>query len=219
MPGGTFEPARVHRMARALETGYVRDGHLDARVRVSHAPHGPQVDLCVAADPGPRVTIRSFQFAGRRAVPEAALIGALHGERARINRVGGVYDADALIAESPWLLAQYHERGYALAEIGEPVARREGNGLDVVLPIREGPLFRIGVVTVAGTRRFPHGLTGTVFQRSRVQAVREQIARASRGEVSIGSRIDRDTQRIDISFEIEWRWPWDAIAFWASRWR
>ena len=28
--------------------------------------------------------------------------------------------------------------------------------------------------------------------------------------------VDKGARRIDIHFEIEWRWPWDALRFWLS---
>jgi outer membrane protein assembly factor BamA len=215
LAGAPFEPARITRIAAATELGYVRDGHLDAKVTVAHAPRGRAIDVCVAAAPGPRVTIDAVRFPGRTRIAEATLLAAIHGETAGVNHAGGIYDADALAADEPFLMAEYYERGMIHAKIGDPRAVRQGTRLTVELPIDEGEVFHLGSVAIPGVPAFRHDLApGEVFARSRIIAVRDRLALLAGTDVLVVTTVIAP-RRIGITYEIEWRWPWDALRSWS----
>jgi len=224
LAGATYEPQRITRIAAAVKLNYVREGHLDARVDVSRMVHGELVDVCVAASPGPKITVRSITFPGRKRMPEGVLLAQLHGEKAKLNRVGGTFDAEALAYDKTFLLNEYWELGMANASIGEARTRRSGDQIDVEIPIDEGPEFAIGTTTLRLGDRIlgpPHIAIplayGEQFKRSRIQAAREAIAAMTGADVLPLTHIDSVHHRIDVTFELSWRYPWDALRLWLLR--
>jgi outer membrane protein insertion porin family len=225
LAGAAYEPQRIARIAAAVRLNYVREGHLDARVDVQRWHRGDRVDVCVAASPGPKITIRSITFPGAKHIPQTTLLGQLHGAQAGINRVGGIFDADALEFDEAFLLNEYWEVGRANVSIGDARVRRTGDHIDIEVPIHEGPEFTIGTTEmrigdgrVIGAPRVAIPLAyGEQFKRSRVQAAREAIAAATGAEVIPLTHIDHAHHRIDITFELTWRYPWDALRLWLSR--
>lgn len=226
LAGAVYEPQRIARIAAAVKLNYVREGHLDARVDVSRRPQGKGdiVDVCVASAPGPKITIRSVTFPGRKRISEATLLAQLHGEKANINRVGGLFDADALEYDEVFLLNEYYEAGMVNAHVGDARMRRHGDQLDIEIPIDEGPEFTVGTATIRvgqsgmfGAPRIAIPLSyGELFKRSRVQAARDAIMQATGAEVLPLTHVDLAHERIDITFELTWRYPWDALRLWLS---
>ena len=208
-----FEPSRIRRMAEALQESYIREGRLDAQVEARQRVHATGVDICVATNPGPRITIAKLEFPGAKAVSEQALRKILHGKEANVNRPGGAFDEAALAYDEIFLQLEYWERGYAQISIGKPKVTRHGKRLHVAIPVTEGPLYRIGTVTapVPVTLR-----RGEVFRRSRVVKVMEELQKHSVTNVLPQTHIDQEARIIDITYEVEWRYPWDALRFWLS---
>lgn len=218
LAGAQFDPARIHRIASATALNYMRDGHLDAQVEVAIVPHPERVDVCVAAAPGPRITIAKLELAGRSQMPEDVLRKALHGAKGGVNVVGGVYDADALNADRVWLLREYFDRGMLLAEVGMPEAERHGSQLAVTIPITEGPVLRYGTVWTDGVPSMKLPLVrGQVASRTRIAEVRDAIEVLAGAYVDVRTEINREKNEIDVGFVVERRWPWDVLTSWRSR--
>ena len=225
LAGATYEPQRIARIADAVKLNYIREGHLDAQVNVSRSQRGNLVDVCVAAAPGPKITIRSITFPGSKRISAATLLGQLHGSDAGLNRVGGLYDAEALAFDKAFLLNEYYEAGMVSASVGDVHIHRRGDQLDIEVPIEEGPEFvlgtttlRIGESNVVPPPRVPIPLVyGEVFKRSRIQAARDAIAEATGADVLPLTHVDEAHGRIDITFELTGRYPWDALRLWLLR--
>jgi outer membrane protein assembly factor BamA len=226
LAGTAYEPQRIARIADAVKLGYMREGHLDAVVEVARqARSASAVDVCVAASPGPKIIIRSITFPGRKRIPEAELLGELHGATSGINVVGGLFDADSLDFDKAFLFDEYYERGMVNVSIGTVRAKRDGDRLDIEVPIEEGPEFSIGTITL---RIGEHGIVapprvaiplayGELFKRSRVQAARAAIELATGADVLSLTHVDDVHNRIDITFELTERYPWGALRLWLSR--
>ena len=219
----TFEPARVRRMTDAIRESYVQEGRLDARVEAKQRAHASGVDVCVALDPGPKITIAKLEFRGRRAFSHEALVAALPNRTSKVNRVGGLYDEAAMEYAEWYLLAEYWERGYAEVHIGDPIITRRGKQLEVAIPITEGPVYRIGHVATnlpEGWRFSDFVKPGDVFTRSKIMDARgklEESLRPYRAYVLPLTKLDKDARTIDITFEVQWRWAWDSVRYWLSR--
>jgi outer membrane protein assembly factor BamA len=215
----TFEPSRVRRMTDALRESYVQEGRLDARVEAKQRPHARGVDVCVALDPGPKITIAKLEFPGRRSISQKALVAVLPD--GKVNRVGGIYDEAALEYAEWYILAAYWDRGFAEVQVKDPVVKRRGKRLDVAIPIDEGPVYRIGQVAtnLPGGVRF--GVKrGDVFARSKIAdalAKLNESLREYRATVIPVTKLDRETRTIDLTFEVTWRWPWDSVRYLLSR--
>ena len=209
-----FEPSRIRRMTEALQLSYVREGRLDAQVEARQRVHANGVEVCVATNPGPKVTIAKVEFVGAKAVPAKTLMKALHGKEGNLNRPGGVFDEAALAYDEIYLQVEYWERGYADVQVGKPTTRRRGKRVNVAIPIREGPRYRLGTITTP----VPVALrTGDVFRRSEIMKAIEQIQKLPVTNVYPQTTLHREAGRIDITFEIEWRYPWDPLRYWLAR--
>ena len=210
-----FEPSRISRMADALEESYVRMGHLDANVEAKQRVHATGVEVCVATNPGPRVTIGKLDFPGAKAVTAAKLRETLHGKDANVNRVGGAFDEAALELDEMFLAAEYHERGHIDVKIGKPIVVRRGSRLHVKVPIDEGPRYRLGRIDAPVARDLK---PGEYFKRSRVANAITKLRETLHADyVYPRTTVDKEGLRVDFEFEIEWRYPWDALRFWLSQ--
>lgn len=218
LAGAPFEPARLQRMADAAKLAYVRAGHTEATVDVRQARSPRGMMVCVAANPGPKLTIQSLTFPGRSALEETALISAMHGD-VKINRVGGTFDPGALEANKIFLEAAYWDAGHANVRFGEPVATRRGKRLVVEWPVEEGPKFRLGKITIKQRVGHPIALeSGELFGRTKIVAARDRLrAELDAHEVDVHTDVDLETSTIDLTFDIQWRWPWQALGSLSSR--
>ena len=85
------------------------------------------------------------------------------------------------------------------------------------LPIHEGPVFRIRDVTITGALVPIHlelGLArGDIATRERLHEASERVEHAIGMDASVipFTHIDVATGQLDLTFEIQWRWLWDAV--------
>ncbi len=209
-----FEPSRIRRIAEALQQSYVREGHLDAQVEARQRTHATGIEVCVATNPGPRVTIAKLEFPGAKAVPAKTLLAALHGKEAKVNRPGGSLDEAALAFDEVYLQVEYWERGHLDVRIGKPEVSRRGTRVHVAIPIDEGPSYRLGRITAP----IPVPLrSGDRFRRSQVvKAIEHLQTKLPVSNVYPQTTIDKDARTVDITFSFEWRHAWDALRFWPS---
>jgi outer membrane protein insertion porin family len=211
----TFEPSRVQRMAEALRESYLREGRLDARVEARHRTHATGVDVCVELDPGPRVTIGKVEFPGRKALPKKTLIAAMQSKK--LNHVGGTYDEDLLQMDVLYISALYWDRGFADVHVHEAKLERRGKQLELSIPIDEGPIYHLGKITVDLPVRLPIK-RGDLFSRTKIADARDLIEKFDPRLYSVlpMTHIDKEARTIDIEFQLEWRWSWDALRAWLS---
>ncbi len=204
-------------MADAAQLAYVRAGWLDATVEAKRVVGRDRVAVCVAANRGSKLTISELAFPGRKAIPQATLLAAMKGSE-KTNRVGGVFDAGGFETDKIYLQAEYWERGYANVSVGEPRPVRKGNKLVVEIPIVEGPVFQLGQITTSHKIDAPIPLTsGELFGRKKIVSALERL-RAQPGveDVTPRTKVDVERRTIDITFQIQWRWPWHALSPWLS---
>ncbi len=216
LEGAPYEPARLRRMAEQAQVAYVRAGWLDATVEARRATVGDRVSVCVAANPGPKLTIREIAFPGRAAISATTLTAAM---RSKSNKVGSAFDAGGFEIDKIFLEVEYWDRGHANVRVGTPRAIKKGNGLLLEIPIDEGPVFRFGKVSASHRLDAPIALTtGDVFGRTKVVKAIEELKALPGVEDAIPSTtFDHEHRTIDITFEIRWRWPWFALSHWLSR--
>ncbi len=64
-------------------------------------------------------------------------------------------DQKKLREDTDRIAAFYYDHGYLNVHVGEPVITRLPKGIKLVIPIDEGPLFKVGSVDVAGDLKYP----------------------------------------------------------------
>ena len=211
--GAPFEPRRIDRMAAALRTLYVREGRLDAQVTVGRKSRPIGIGLCIAVEPGPKVTVGSVAFPGRRSVPEKVLVKAMTG-----YKPGGLYDEAALQIDELRISAEYWDRGYANVHVGSHRVVRTGTKLRIEVPITEGDVYKIRRITMPYVRGLALPIkSGDIFSRTKIADARELITKHLGASVVYPmTKLDADAKTIDITFEPHWRFPWDGFARWPS---
>ena len=216
LEGAPYEPARLRRMAEQAQVAYVRAGRLEATVEARRETTGAGVSVCVAATPGPKLTISEIAFPGRAAIPATTLTAAM---RSTSNRVGSVFDPGDFAIDKLRLEAVYWDRGHANVRVGDPRPIKKGHKLVVEIPIDEGPMFRFGTVSARARLDTPIALTrGDVFGRDKVdKAIAELRARPGIEDALPSIKLDTEHRTVDVTFEIRWRWPWFALSHWLSR--
>lgn len=208
LAGTPLEPMRVLRMAKGIERSYQRDGHLEAAVAV----HRSGAKLCFAAELGPRVVIGAIRFRGRRAIDEKRLLALIGNEKSGLNRKDGIYDEAALAIDRLRLAAEYYEHGYATAQIGDPIVIRRGSRLVLEIPIREGPQFTLGEITISRRPARSALRAGELFSPTRVRAEVKRLEQLYGGTTVVPlTKIDLASRRIALTFEIQWTFPWDIV--------
>ncbi len=211
LEGAPYEPARIQRMTDAAQLAYIRGGRPDAMVEARRVVTGDRVAVCIAANPGPKLTIGALTFPGATAISQSKLVAAMRSTE-KVNRVGGVFDPGALETDKLFLQAEYWERGHANVKIGEPRTSRRGSRLVVEVPIDEGPVFRFGRISTRvdlPTLLVP----GDTFARTKILEALETLRRSPEIEdVTPRTKLDVDRRTIDITFDIRWRWPWFALS-------
>jgi outer membrane protein assembly factor BamA len=216
LTGAPYEPRRIARMANTIQSSFVREGRLDAAVTVGQTRRADGVGVCVAVQPGPKVTIAKLTFPGRNRVPEKELMAALHSTESKINRVGGIYDPEAMAMEELYVAVAYWDRGYANVKVGSHRVTRKGAKIVVELPVVEGEMFRLGRVSAPGAVRVtPSIKTGDVFSRTRISDARTELETLLGADVLPLTHVNLEARTIDITFELRWRWPWDAFKRWS----
>jgi outer membrane protein insertion porin family len=221
LAGTPYEPERIARVAAAIQDAYIHDGHLDARVEARRITQ-PGVAVCVAVEPGPRVTIGAVRFIGRAALPERKLVGLIGSDESAVNRVGGLYDPRALDGDLEKIAAAYYETGHIQVHLDPPRTTRRGDKLEITIAIDEGPAFHVGRVALAiyGGDKLPLGLrTGALFVRSNVSAEVSRLEDVLGPGASVYPilTLDASTSRVDVTFHVDWRWPWHVLHWLSSR--
>jgi outer membrane protein insertion porin family len=246
LAGGLYEPARLHRMAERLETSYRRAGHRRVRVWTRVRPAGAgRVDVTVHASAGPRYLVGAIDFVcegeGRgprarsarrvggttRPEPEdnclrrldaARLRAALDTHDGAVNTAGAPYRDELLAEDLARIQGLYYDLGMIDVRLGPPevAADERTHRLHVVVPVSEGPVYRLGRISLTGRlarqrRRHMAALgirPGEPFSRARLWAgmarIQKLVAAAGGGEVSLipETVVHLDRRTIDLTLSI-----------------
>jgi outer membrane protein insertion porin family len=189
-PGQPFDgPDLQRRVARIVQD--LRDrGHYEAELTPTQTPSedGQVIDLAIAIEPGPRVTVR---------VEGATIPTSRQEELIPVKREGSI-DEDLLEDSKRRIESYLHGRGHWRADVA--YARRPtAAGLDLVFTIREGAVFRIADVNVTGERAMTRaeidgviGLTtGAPFVESEVDAKTAALVERYRRQGFRGIKIEQ----------------------------
>jgi outer membrane protein insertion porin family len=216
LAGGLYDPVRVAREVDGVAVRLRERGHLQARARAWSRRAGERVDVCAVVDAGPRYEIDRVAFPGSKQIGERDLRAALRTRDGAVNAPGGVYRADLLVEDKPYLLALYYERGMVDVRVGDPVITLDAarGRVRVAVPVQEGPVYRIGKLTVAGVQARERNrllgplARGRVFARAEVAEANQRMqdwlkARGRERAVWPETRIDAERRTIDLTFDLE----------------
>lgn len=117
-------------------------------------------DVTITVEEGRRATVRMIEFTGNSAVPAKALRKVM--KQKRWNRLyswitgRGTYKPDDLETDVESVRRVYLDRGYLDAKVGVPqLSPHKPKGIEVKIPVVEGPRYSIGQIRVEGAKIFP----------------------------------------------------------------
>ena len=216
LAGGLYEPARLHRMAERLETSYRRAGHRRVRVWTRVRPAGVgRVDVTVHASAGPRYLVGAIDFHGQSRIDAARLRAALDTHDGAVNTAGAPYRDELLAEDLARIQGLYYDLGMIDVRLGPPevAAHERTHRLQVVVPVSEGPVYRLGRISMTGRlarqrRRHLAALgirPGQPFSRARLWAGMARIQKLVGGDaVSLipETQVHIDRRTIDLTLSI-----------------
>lgn len=198
--------------ARLLEALHL-DGYRKAKVDHEITPVGDDaVRVLFWLEPGKRFVLGSVRIEGLKAA-------SADGLKKQLKLMPGEPAFDELIERDRLFVTMgLYEDGLVQ---GEVTSRVEENFLastiDVVLTVREGPVFKLGTVKVTGPAAFPAAKyqhivkrlpRGMVFARSKVAAVVEDVEAMHRvsgteRKVEVSTNVDAPKRTIDVEVIVQ----------------
>ena len=224
LAGGLYEPARLQRMADRLESSYRRAGHRRARVELRVRPAGAgRVDVVVRAAAGPRYLLGAIAFAGATRFDGGRLVGELRTHDGAVNVAGAPYREDLLVEDLARMQYLYWDLGMMDVRIGPPEVKvdERARRLRVLVPVREGAVYRLGRIRLAGRlarqrRRYLAALgirPGEIFARARLASGMDRVQTLARrltgSPVALlpETAVDPDRHTIDLTLSIDGEEP------------
>ncbi len=216
--GAPADPALIDGAGSAIRDHLVALGHRLARVEAEKRPAGEgRIDVHFVIDEGPRVVVESWAFSGNDKTKEKELRAVM--KSGTHNVAGGLYDEDLWERDALLITAYYFDHGMLSAHVGaaEVTPSADGTKLSVVMPIVEGPVFRLGKIEVADAAakkaarpgaalRIKHG---DIFNRTRVKEDLDRLkawfAREQHRTVDISpaTELDMGKGRVDLVLHVE----------------
>ena len=207
--------AQIDRRARAdaeLLAELLRsEGHYDATVEPRIDVAGTELQVELAATPGPLYRFESVDLPG---LDEAA-----GGEAGALRQAFAVKAGDPVVAQKVIdagvaLQVALGERGFATAKVGEQdiVVDHEAQSARLVLPVAPGPIARFGAISVTGeppfsakhVQRIARFRPGDRFERSEVDDLRRALVATGLVAAVEVTQVPRDGgETIDLAVKLE----------------
>jgi len=157
--GAILDPARVAATADAIKQVYEAKGYLDAKIEPVELPR-PGNTVAVEFDviEGPVVRVTNVEFTGNEHFSSRRLRSEIETGAHNILSFftgTGVLDSKKLATDVDRLTAFYYDNGYLNAVISQPVVKRAGDTLTILIHIDEGPVYKFGKIGFEGNLKFP----------------------------------------------------------------
>jgi outer membrane protein insertion porin family len=159
-PGSILDPSRVKETEKGIKDAYAAKGYsnTDVAYREQPGPNNTEVGTFVVTE-GPKVYIREIDFTGNRAFTSRELRGQMDTGKyiplVSLVTTQGVLDQKKLTDDTDRIASFYYDHGYLNVHVGQPVISKIAKGLKIVIPIDEGPVFKVGSIDVAGDLKYP----------------------------------------------------------------
>ena len=152
--GSILNIFKVNTNIKQIKELYKEKNHHNAQVTYNVVPIGKnQADLEFVIEEGEKVRIKTITFEGNNAYKVKKLKKVM-----KTNEKGfwswltssGEFNVEDLNQDIARMTAYYQNDGYALARVGEPDVKFEGDWIYIKIKIDEGPKFKVGKVTIDG---------------------------------------------------------------------
>jgi outer membrane protein assembly factor BamA len=136
----------INEAAKALKSMLADKGYMDASVVGLRIGDSNAVRFVV--DEGMKYEINAIEFVGNKSFTSYDLAGRLNEYLAKYLSEG--YDRERFDYCLHLLSSYMRSQGYLQSQLQEPRINVVGAGLKVILPLKEGPLCRLGAVKITG---------------------------------------------------------------------
>lgn len=220
---GLYNPYEVSRSREAIELEYIKEGHYAAEVTVDHhVGSGNESLLTFRIDEGPKVRIKQIEFAGNTVFDRGELMDMMDSrEKWFLSWLTGRGNYNDLLLRQDLdrIADRYFDEGYVRVSVREPVISLvdDDRHMLLLITIDEGEQYRVGTIDAQGDLLLRKGeilnlvplQPGDVFSRGQLRSGVERITDlyANQGYAYANvvplTRVDDDTRRVDLNFEIE----------------
>jgi outer membrane protein insertion porin family len=154
--GAVLNESAVRRNVQRLRDMYAEKGYFLAEVRyeiVRRTDSDNESDVVFRIRENAQVQVRAINFVGNHNISDDELRGSIQTQAAGFFSFltsTGTYREETFRNDIDLLHAAYYDRGYLNVEIGTPrvALSSDRRWLDITLPVREGPRYRVGRVAV-----------------------------------------------------------------------
>lgn len=154
--GGILSLPDVRAQVTKIRDLYAEEGYFLARVeydvrRIRNENNEVEVRFNITE--GPEVLVRRIRFVGNRNIPSDDLNDIMQTSEAgffTFLQDNAHYDSEAFEEDVTRLQAWYYDKGYLTVSVGTPRIELtpDREHIDITIPIREGPRFRVGRIRV-----------------------------------------------------------------------
>jgi outer membrane protein insertion porin family len=158
-PKDTLNESGVEQDRQKIADYYVNKGFTEASVSVK-----TEVDeklskarVVFTVDEGGKTAIRSVKYEGNVALKSSEISKVVKTKTKSILNLfskAGRLNSELLDDDVKSIRELYQSKGYVDAQVDRPRVTREGEKVDIVFPITEGPLYHVGKVTYNGAAVF-----------------------------------------------------------------
>jgi outer membrane protein insertion porin family len=212
-----FDEALVQQALARLKTYYQQQGHYQVKVDAAEQRGEGELKVTITVVPGPVFRLDAVEFTGNERVGSAQLAQLMATTPRSLLRPGsGRLVQDVLDADLENIRSYYALQGYAQAEVGPPQMEERGDGLRLILPVKEGPQLRVVRLALNGVEHLdlaklgkslplqPGGPFHPVLLEQTLDAIRNAYAERGyvRAQVSARQDWDRTHTLVDLAFDV-----------------
>ena len=135
---------------------YREKGFYEANVTYKLLPVAEnEVDLVLNVDEGGKMAIKDIDFEGNKSFKAKELRQVMETKERGFYLVSlitgaGTLNRDTLERDLEKISAFYYNHGYIKAKVGEPRVETKGKWIYIIIPIQEGPEYKVGTVDMTG---------------------------------------------------------------------
>lgn len=139
-----YDEALVIQAVERIKRAYQEDGNYRVQVSYDEQRTDDLLRVVLRIVPGPEYTIRSVSFAGNQTFPDDQLDELVKTAPRSLLAIGSGRLVDDDLDEDVKNLRRFYQlQGFSQVEVGPAQIEEVGDGLEVTLPIQEGPQMRV----------------------------------------------------------------------------
>ncbi len=221
--GATFNEHLIKESKKEILKAYEEKGFFFAETRIeTNKDQNNLIDVVIRIREGKKVKIEKVRFSGNKAFKDKKLIAQMEtraGNWLSFLDDSGVYQKDTLKLDLFRIEGFYQDNGYLRVKVLEPRidVNKKAREIHIIIPVEEGPQFRIKSLVVKGDDTIPHDeiikslrtKKGDIYN---VSQLREDIVTvtdlySAKGyayaDVNPITKIDDQILKVDLSIDID----------------